>query len=462
IQGTLHPRKGEDGQPYGMGFDLSLPDEWNGRFAFQGGGGIDGFLAPAVGMLTGTGPTPLERGFATAASDGGHRDNGKPGEGGNFGFDQQARKDYAYNALDTTILNSKKAVEKYYGKPISKSYFFGCSNGGRQGMLLSQRFPKHFDGIVAGAPGFHLIELHFASISRGIAMQPYAPVESGQVRLDKAIDAADLKLVGNAVLKQCDAQDGVTDGIVSNTQACHFDVDTLACKSGASTECLTPAKLAVVKAAVAPVTTSKGQVLYPEMAFDTGIGESFWKASRFPASLPLVAKPQNVAFFQPPAPELDPFTFNMDEALARTKDMRAWANADSTDLSAFEKAGGKLLLYHGISDQIMTAKDTVQYYEALAKREGGFNNAAEHTRLFLVPGMLHCAMGPGTDDFDLVKTITEWVEGGKAPERIVAKNEKLWPGRTRPLCPYPTYAHYKGNGDPEKAENFECRTPAKK
>lgn len=466
--------------PYAIGFELRLPKDWNGRFFFQGGSGLDGVLAPAYGVFNpqqGSATNALSRGFAVVSSDGGHR--GTSGFDGNFGADPQARIDYAYNALDQVTLTAKSALQKYYGKSPDKSYFVGCSNGGRQAMVASQRFPQYFDGIVAGNPGFNYMN----AVSNSLAdVQTLAKiVPAGQMTplgpdIGKAFSPADRALIGPTILAKCDVKgrDNLRDGIVSDPQACGFDpqVDIPTCTGANDGTCLSAAQKAALAAMTAGGKTSSGAALYSDYFYDAGVGSqawNIWKLDGIPVPLsPTLTLSLGLnqlagmdgpgkVFSTPPNPSLSPFGFDPDADPARFRDFGRLAVATSTDLSQFKARGGKLIIYNGNSDPLFSSKDVARYYDSLTAAQGG--NASDFARLFLVPGMGHCSGGPATDSFDPLTALQAWVENGVAPDAMVGQAGPTtpWSGRTRPLCAYPKVPVYKGTGNTEEASSFVCQ-----
>ena len=466
--------------PYSINFELRLPKVWNGRFFFQGGGGLDGAVAQAVGPYTpalGGAANALARGFAVVSTDAGHQ--GASGFDGNFGADPQARLDYAYNAVDQVTLKSKDILGRYYGKAPDKSYFVGCSNGGRQGMLASQRFPAHFDGIVAGNPGFNLtnaannqvtdIQALAAAVPPG-ASGPFGP------DLAKAFSKADAALVSAAIVNKCDVKgrDTVIDGMVGDVEACQFDpqTDIPTCSAGNDGSCLSAVQKTALQAMTAGAKTSQGVSLYSDYFYDAGVASDAWKLWKMDGipitlsptltvtvGLNILVVPEAVGkvFSTPPNPSFNPFAFNPDTDAAQTAEFGKVFNATSTNLAAYKARGGKLLIYHGNSDPVFSSKDTIRYYKSLAQANGG--DASSFARLFLVPGMAHCSGGPATDNFDPLTAIQNWVEKGTAPDAITARAGATtpWPQRTRPLCAYPKAAVYQGSGSLEDAANFTCK-----
>jgi feruloyl esterase len=466
--------------PYAIGFELRLPKDWNGRLFFQGGGGLDGLLNASFGVFNpqqGPVANALSRGFAVVSTDGGHR--GTSPFDGNFGADPQARLDYAYNAVDQTTLTTKQVLQRYYGKGPDRSYFVGCSNGGRQGMLASQRFPNHFDGIVAGDPGFNYMPmvantlsdvLTLAAAVPGGATTPFGP------DLGKAFSTADRALIGSAIVAKCDVKgrDNLKDGIVSDPAACDFNpqADIPSCTGANDGTCLTVPQKTALAAMTAGGKTSAGAALYSDYFYDAGVGTpgwSVWKLDGIPIPLsPTLTVSLGISqlagmdgpgkvFSTPANPSFNPFAFNPDTDPAKWSAFGSVGSAMSTDLSAFKVRGGKLLMYTGNSDPLVSSKDLARYYQSLAAANGG--DASGFARLFLVPGMTHCSGGPTTDDFDPLTAIQAWVEQGTAPDALVAKAgpATAWPSRTRPLCAYPKVSVYKGSGSVEDAANFTCQ-----
>jgi hypothetical protein len=459
VQGILNPRIGAGGRKFGLGFDLRMPTNWNGRFAFHGGGGMDGRLAPALGDIFGSvRPSALARGFAVVSTDGGHRGDWLDGS---FGLDQQARIDYAYNALDKVTLKAKELVEKYYGAAPTYSYFLGCSNGGRQGLIASQRFPLYFDGIVAGDPSIKFSRIAVDEMWNLQVAARIAPKdENGRPIISRSFLDGDLRLVADSVLKHCDAVDGLADGIINDWQACDYDPGVLTCKTEKTDKCLSVAQVEALRDIHSGPRTSKGEPLYGVFNYDTGIADPIWRAMHFGSSgtgewdaadagLGL----SNMKYYQltPPDPDLDPLDFDFDQDVERTRHTGAISDADSTFLETFARHG-KMIVYNGLSDQGMASRVLTDWYDEVVSVNG--ESIQESVRLFLIPGMCHCDGGQATDRFDMLEAIMAWVEEGRAPDRIIATGE-AFSGATRPLCPYPFVARYKG-GDVNNADSFVC------
>lgn len=489
IIGKINPRTGVDGKPYAIGFHLRLPDSWNERFYFQGGGGTDGSIGDAKGSGA------LSKGYAVVSTDAGHDNtiNFDPNAGGTaaFGIDPQARIDYGYNAVDQVTQTAKTLIRDYYGRKIAYSYLVGCSNGGRQGMVASQRFPTYFDGIVAGAPGFNLPRAAVAEAWNEQALAPLATSLStnGQPYLVDTFSDADLALAANAILAACDALDGLVDGIVDNYAACknwqvYPQLEAIQCTGAKTASCLSADQIEALKMIYAGPENSRGKALYTDWQWDPGIS-GFTSLRLWSLGYP-VGAPVNTAlnltlgggslphvFVTPP--DVTPLTgleayifgFNFDTDAPKifkasgiyTESSMEFMTARSTDLRRFKKQDGKMIIYHGNSDGVFSPHDTINWYKAMDERMPG--KAQSFVRLFLVPSMGHCGGGPGTTVFDAFTPLVNWVEHGIAPESIVstAPPGTPWPGRTRPLCPYPKQARYIGSGDINNAANFVCELP---
>ena len=476
-----------DGKTYAIGFEMRLPKAWNGRFFHQGNGGIDGSVSTATGSFGG-GPltNALLQGFAVLSSDAGHTlAQGGPA----FGLDPQARLDYGYQAVGKLTPIAKQTIAVAYAKGPDRSYFGGCSNGGRHTLVAAARYPTDYDGYLAGAPGFNLPIAALASIRRG---QRFASIATANpatpAGLETAFTTAERKLVASSVLARCDALDGATDGLVQDTRACQkrFDFmrDVATCSGPRDGTCLTLAQ----KIAIAPIfsgaTTSNGEPFYAPFPFDSGLGGSgipFWE---FTAPLQLDSGAVGVIFKVPPSllALTDGPTFSLGLDIDKTLAELFATNAtyteaamsfmtppNATDLSAVRRRGAKIMVYHGVSDPIFSVSDTKKWYRGLERHSGG--DAEDFARLYPIPGMGHCSGGPATDQADFLTPLVAWVEQGKEPEAIVAKARGVgnvggvnadvpaaWaPDRTRPLCPYPSVARFKGQGNVELAANWSCR-----
>lgn len=446
VDGVINRRKGVDGEEYGIGFALALPqpDAWNGDFMMQGGGGGNGFVAYPTGASY-AGDTPaLLRGFAVASTDTGHKAKTGPFD---FTFmrDQQAYLDFAFLANAEVAGVAKKIIARYYAKSAAYSYFVGCSTGGREGMILSQRYPTVFSGIVSGDPAMRTGRSNLA-ISQWIpvAYNQAAPKDAaGKPQVDKFLTDDDRKLFMDSLMQKCDAKDGVADGMIFDPLGCDFDPAALACKPGQSAGCIAPEKVEAIKKAFAGPKNSYGTPVYPGFLYDAGIATK----GAVPGLLAL--GPRGLFGPYPTATEMD-----VDQAALHASD--PLVEPASTNLSTFSLNGGKLIFFHGDSDPWFSALDTLDYYKSLAENNGGADKVAAWSRIFLVPGMAHCGGGPSLDHFDMLTAVVNWVEKGAAPDSVLATGQ-AFPGRSRPLCAFPKHAQYTGSGDTQDARNFRCR-----
>jgi feruloyl esterase len=446
VDGVIRRRKGIDGEEFGIRFALALPasDAWNGDFMMQGGGGGNGVVSYPMGAsYTGEKPA-LARGFAVASTDTGHTS-----KTGAFDFsfmrDQQAYLDFAFEANAEVAKVAKQVINRYYAKPAAYSYFVGCSTGGREGMILSQRYPTVFNGIVSGDPAMRT-GLSNLAISQWIpvAYNQAAPKDaSGKPQIDKFLTDGERKLFMDALLERCDAKDGVVDGMISDPLGCDFDPEVLACKSGQTNACIAPEKISAIKKAFAGPKNAYGTQVYPGFLFDAGIAMK----GGVPGLLALGAN--GLFGLYTAATELD-----VDKAALHASD--PLVEPASTNLSTFSLNGGKLIFFHGDSDPWFSSLDTLGYYKSLAATNGGPEKVSEWSRLFLVPGMAHCGGGSALDHFDMLTAVVNWVEKGTVPDSVTATGA-AFPGRSRPLCAYPKHAQYNGTGDAQDAHNFQCQ-----
>jgi feruloyl esterase len=507
VLGRMNERTGANGQKYAISFHLRLPAAWNGNFFFEGGGGANGNLGNALGNLQGQQRgNALALGYAVVSQDSGHdnRVNNDPERNGTatFGFDPQARIDFGYNSYDQVAQTAKTLIQLYYGRPPQRSYYVGCSEGGREAMMMSQRFPSYFDGILACDPGFNLPST--AVFSHSADAQALAEVGKaagiydrfGQPFLNKTFTDEDLDLASQAVLSACDRLDGLEDGIIDNFPACTSalvvaKLQAITCKGPKRTTCLSAAQVTALQKMFNSVKNSQGQVLYSDWPWDRGIGGKagdaynqgwrVWKMGAYdsPTNSAIIVGlgggAVSAIFTTPPTPipvegpgmvaNILKIDFDRDAAKVRgtsgeySQSALEFMKANSTDLSAFKNRGGKLIVVHGVSDPTFSMNDTINWWTDVNRLNNGA--ADQFVRLFAVPGMNHCAGGPATDQFDAFTALVNWVEKAMAPDRIAATagNATPWPGRTRPLCPFPKQSRYKGTGSIEDATNFVCVAP---
>jgi hypothetical protein len=483
VQGEMFRRtSAQDGNSYAIRFEMRLPTNWNGRFFYQGNGGIDGSVVPATGGGAAGLSNALHMGFAVISSDAGH-----PGSmGPNFGIDFQARLDYGYQAAAKLTPMAKGLIAAAYGKGPDRSYFGGCSNGGRHTFVAMTRMPDQYDGYLAGAPGYRL---PLAAIANIYGAKQYATVATNPADLGSAFTPAERTTLVNAVLARCDALDGATDGLVQDTTACqrtfNLQTDVATCTGERNGSCLSAAQKSAIGPIFAGAVNSQGTKFYASFPYDSGHAGNdvaFWD---FTAPLVLDSGGVGLIWGVPPA---DPASFvgpafalgtPIDTMLASVAATNAaypesalsfMQPVNPTNLAALKNRGAKVMVYHGVSDAIFSVDDTTAWYDGLQSSNGG--DASNFARFYRVPGMNHCAGGPSTDQFDMLTPLVNWVEKGEVPESVIASargagnaggvNPNVpanWSAsRTRPLCPYPKVARLKaGATDLESAASFECR-----
>ncbi len=472
---------------------LPLPGNWNSRFLQWGDGGKDGDLDFANHRLA--------EGYAVANSNTGHDNAVEPGS--QFGFNnRQAEIDFGYRSVHLTVMAGKALAQAYYRSEPSYSYFEGCSTGGRQGLMEAQRFPNDFDGIVAGAPVNYYQAMNAAGVwwLQRLFKDDFAGNLAVDTDGDGSFDSVKLlDVLNDRVLEKCDANDGIRDGLLSNPMSCEFEpqqdlADLMCSSSDAGDSCFTPAQVQTIADFYSGPLDRSGQVLYPGKALGSerewvnlyvpnaanGNGPSMLMG---PAGdhvnylfyendpgvvIPDMTRPTHVPGRNAALPEFSWLEFDINDlADGKAALMQSIMDATDPDLTRFlEENDGKLLLYHGWSDSLSSAKATVQYFDTMvgATYGGQMSTAMDSTRLFLAPGMGHCGGGPGPNAWDKLPALVDWVEQGKAPDSITAThssngnvdNERL-------LCPYPQQSIFTGpaggadNPANWKAENFSCR-----
>ena len=494
LTGVTQERAGVDGQHYAIRFHLRLPLRWNGKFLFEGGGGTEGDLGSAIGATGPGAPPAIAQGYAVVSQDSGHDNatNSVSSRGGNvaFGFDPEARANYGGASLRLVAETAKAIIHSYYDRLPERSYFVGCSKGGQEGMAFAQRFPDEFDGIVAGAPGFSLPR---AAVAEAWDTQAFGSlVEATGAKtfdpklLPTSFSEAQFRNVREAILAACDADDGVQDGITANFESCTWprvakELNRRNCSTSKTDSCLSDAQINVLGRVHGGPKNSGDKSLYSDWPIDAGMGSDGWRIWKigpatggFPGINVAMGGPALAAIFTTPPTALnaDPkvaldfalsFDFDRDApkiyAIQTPFKRSAWddISARSPHLEGLRAHGGKMIVYQGASDPVFSLNDTLAWYREVEKLDG--ESSADFVRVFPVPGMAHCGGGPSTDQFDPLGALVDWVEKGSAPDRIIAKAgaNSPWPGRTRPLCPYPRVARYVGSGSIDDAANFVCR-----
>jgi hypothetical protein len=435
-----------------IAFEVSLPERWNGRFYMIGNGGHAGESLEDP-MRVSQRNAALQAGFAFAQTNTGHDARKEPGA--SFVMNNPAKAiDYAYRAVNLTAVTAKSITQTYYRKDIKTSYWASCSNGGRQGLLEAERYPQDFDGILANSPWIDQTGYTLGALWN-------------QRALDTApLSAAKLAVVAKAVMSKCDALDGLKDGQIDDPRRCTLDVkaDLPLCAPGVDNDsCLTSAQTeTLLKIYGGPI--SQGKQIFPGYMLGSEAANGWMnfivasQPTREAADFSLAENSMRYLVHTPPQPNYDYRSFDFDRD---THMLDAWgqlADATNPDLSRFRSRGGKLIMTYGWADPVLQPLVSVNYYQAALARNGP--DTPQFFRLFMVPGMAHCAGGVATDHFDAVTALVDWVETGKAPDSIraarIVKNQKV---RSRPLCPYPQVARYSGQGSIDEAANFHCVAP---
>lgn len=413
---------------------LPTAQAWNGRLLGTGNGGYSSNLfLPQMADA-------LRRGYAVAGSDTGHE-----GDSLDFGIGHPERiRDWAYRSTHVMAQTARQVVSAYYGSVPKRAYFVGCSTGGQQALSEAQRYPKDFDGIVAGDPGNDRIALNAMFLWSWLITHPSdAP----------PFPASKLSLVSDAVIKECGGQDGYSFDVVADPQSCHPNLSDLRCKAArASKDCLTEDELHQIEQLYeGPRDPKIGSQLFPGWPPGSEIGWKFYFVGR--------PEPARLEFwrqwiFQDPSWDPYSFAFKRDRDIARSK--LPWVDATSPNLRKFRSRGGKLILYHGLADPVVPPEDSVEYYKSVQHALRA--SPSDFMRLFLVPGMFHCGGGPGATEFDPLEALDQWVRTGEAPEQITASHRidgRI--DRTQLLCPWPRRAVWSGKGDRNSAASFVCK-----
>lgn len=424
-----------------IGFELWLPEDWNGRLLGAGVGGDAGVFNYSDMSRR------IAEGFATVTTDSGH----KQGQG-RWMANAKARIDYEHRAVHLTAVAAKALAGVYYSRPVNHSYYLGCSGGGRQALKEMQNYPGDYDGVVAGAPG------------------PYMPLQSVRMMWFSlaqkrnpagALTDADWSLYERRVTDQCDAADGVTDGIIENPLKCRFATASLKCEPGQTGECLTPAKLDMLDSIIAPMPDEQGRPM------DGGLFAGVRTRPGPPSPLLRAMWADGVH----DDPDWNEDSFQRSADLAAANRTMPELRADRTVIAPFLRRGGKAIIYQGWADPSTNAGPTINYYGALARDNGGVGRLGQSVRLFMAPGMYHCGGGPGAAAFggsghpswagdpqrDVLWALIHWREKGRAPASLTATRIESGAERfTRRLCPFPQSARYDGKGPKDRASSYSC------
>jgi len=427
-------------------FELWMPVQWNRKLLAVGNGGLAGTIN--YRQMT----EPLERGYATSSTDTGHQ--GATNDASWALGHMQRVIDFAHRSVHAMAEADKAIIEAFYGARPAHAYFSGCSQGGQEALMEAQRYPQDFEGIIAGDPANfwthnQISHLWMVTVTQG----------------DSYIPASKVPVIANAVNEACDALDGIKDGILNDPRRCHFNPETLLCKSGDAPTCLTAAQVEAVK----KIYRGPGEQIYPGLLPGGESGPGGW-AQWITGPRPQLGGHAMLGLpffkyivFEDPDWDFRSFQFaappGFDSDVQFTDDKLASIfNANNPDLSAFRANGGKLIQYHGFSDPDITPLSSIHFYESAEKATPGVDG---FYRLFLVPGMQHCGGGPGPAKFDMVSALEQWVEHGAAPDRVLASHVTATGAvdRTRPLCAYPMEAQWNGTGSTDEAQNFVCAAP---
>jgi feruloyl esterase len=439
-----------------VNFRLGLPMNWNGKFYFQGVGGLGG----TIGSLE----TGLTRAYASASTDTGHQASDTT-----WGANRAKEIDYGHRGTHVTAVAAKALTAAYYKRPPQHAYFNGCSNGGRQALMEVQRYPEDFDGIIAGHPYMGTP----IQVGRAIVFQHMLASAENYLTAEK------VELLSRATLAACDSTDGLEDGLITDPRLCQFRPETLQCKGEDGPECLTAGQIETVKKVYAGLKSPDGQSYTAGFPVGHEGGASGWR-SWIVGNTPAVRQPDGTMAFasNPPTgyvnseqnmrflavddddPGFSWRTLRFPADLPRLKVMTGILSPNDANLSPFRKRNGKLLVYHGWADPAISAYGTIDYFDLVTKAAGGLREVDSFVRLYMAPGMHHCSGGPGPNSFDMLPVLEAWVEKGTAPGPIqaaVITDRKIV--RTRPLCPHPQVARYSGSGSIDDVASFRCEAP---
>jgi hypothetical protein len=445
-----------------INFELLLPNEWNGKFVMGGGGGFVGSVAN-IALAYGA----VKSGYATVGTDTGH--SAHPLDGSWALNNPERLENFGHRAVHFTAVTAKMLISSFYAQPSTKNYFFGCSRGGGQALVEAQRYPSDFDGIVAGAPAYNWSAM--AAVGVQIAQKMYPDPND----LSRAVvGPKQQQLIADGYLRQCDAQDGLEDGVLADPRQCQFDINSLKCGSASRDECLTEQQIDAMKTIYNGPTGPDG-LLFPGFPFGgeaREAGMSLWMTGGLDYAQEAEQEAgEHVAPLIPNAlfgfstdvmkymvfndPDWDYSEYRFDNFGEDLEHVGSILNSTNPDLSEFRDHGGKLLIYHGWSDTALSPLATIQYYdEVLAQDE----TSADDVQLFLLPGVDHCFGGAGPSMVNYLTVLDDWVTGDESPTDLTAQWLKwnLIPSGSRLVCPYPQKTVYDGKGDPESSSSFRC------
>jgi feruloyl esterase len=435
VAATLRPSPDSE-----IKMEIWMPtSNWNGKYQAVGNGAFNGNIN--YGPMS----TAISRGYAVSSTDTGHT-----GSGASWAIGHPEKViDFGWRAVHETAVASKAIIDAFYGGAPKFSYFNGCSAGGRQAMKEAQRFPADFNGIVAGSPGLDWTGRAAGAVRIAKHLEQNPGARLGQ---------AQRELLHTAVVNACDLLDGVKDGVLENPKRCTFDPGVLECKAGGEASCLTTAQVETARMIYAGAANPKTRraINGLERGSELGWTDLGWTASARATGL------DQFRYLVFADPNWTISKFNWDTDIVRAEEVdNDTLNALDPNLRPFINRGGKLISYHGWSDPQIAPANTTQYYDRVVQALGGRNKVHDAYRLFMAPGMGHCGGGEGPNTFDMMTALERWVEGGLAPTQITASITRPTANldRSRPLCPYPEVAVYKGSGSTDDSTNFACRLP---
>lgn len=447
-----------------INFELLLPRNWNGKFAMGGGGGFVGSV-DNIALLYGA----VRSGYASAGTDTGHSAHRIDAR---WALNNPERlENFGHRAVHLTATTAKALLATYYGRESTENYFIGCSRGGGQGLMEAQRYPDDFDGIVAGAPAFNWPMLAANGVQ--IAQKMFPDPDNLQAAV---IGPAQQTLIEQTYLNQCDALDGLEDGIIEDPRACPFDITTLQCTSAAQTNCLSDTQVAAMQQVYGGAKDNQGQLYfgYPigGETSDQGMGQWLTGGTQFNKD---ISKPQEKGGKSAPTmpnatfgfstgimknmifndPDWDYSTYDFEGFRDAAEHAASVLNATDPDLRLFRQRGGKLLMYHGWSDMALSAFATIDYYEQILTTDP---SASTDVRLYMMPGVDHCIGGTGPSLVNFLTVIDQWVTSGTPPEALTARWLRfgIVPTGSRPICPFPQRAVYNGEGKVRRAHSYHC------
>ena len=440
--------------PQELNFKMKLPARWNEGTVFIGGGGFDGNVNGDMYS-----PKILERGYTTISTNHGHEASASFAEG-EFALDNEKLNEYAHLAVPRVLQPARAVMRIMYGEQktaSSKIVYEGCSGGGRQALIEAQRYPNLFDGIIARAPANAYVPqfLHYQKVMKQLD------------QTGAALSFAKIKTLHGAVLKQCDSLDGLKDDIISRPDLCGFNVDTLRCTGAESDSCLTDPQIQSAKTIYSPTDVGAGKFSWPGFPFGIELAypdtDPFsWQTVGGPAFKGL--NDGFMKYFVTRDPLINPSLVDPNQYIERLETLSTLIDAVDPDLNAFSSKGGKLILWHGLSDSLITANNTISYYNKVVATAGGKAAADNFVQFYTAPGVEHCAAGSGADLVDFIGPMFDWINKATPPssQYIVATQSNPEPGKAavkRPLCLYPQYPKYNGTGDPTLDTSFSCTNP---